>query len=80
MFTNKEKKELYDNINLFIKCENNEEFIKNIINIISQEEDKSLIISNSSGYYINFTKLNDIILYKLENYLNKYRDNLNIED
>ena len=80
MFTNKEKKELYDNINLFIKCENNEEFIKNIINIISQEEDKSLIISNSSGYYINFTKLNDTILYKLENYLNKYRDNLNIED
>lgn len=78
MFTNKEKKELYDNINLFIKSENNEEFIKTIINIISQEKDKSLIISNSSGYYVNFTKLNDSILNKLVNYLNDYKNNLNL--
>lgn len=78
MFTNKEKKELYDNINLFIKSENNEEFIKSIINIISQEKDKSLIISNSSGYYVNFTKLNDLILNKLVNYLNDYKNSLNL--
>ena len=68
MYTYNEKKEIYDIVSRLIEEKSNDSFfIKELINIINEEENDYLIMKNQNGYYINFTKLNDNIMLEIYN-------------
>ena len=56
----------------YIKKSNDSFFIKELINIINEEENDYLIMKNQNGYYINFTKLNDNIIKEIEEFISLY--------
>lgn len=70
-YTNKEKTELYEQISNIVKSENqnNQKIINDLIDIIKKEKNQSLIFLDDSGYYINFTKLDNQIIENLNNYV-----------
>lgn len=70
-YTNKEKTELYEQISNIVKSENqnNQKIINDLIDIIKKEKNQSLIFLDDSGYYINFTKLDNQIIENLDNYV-----------
>ena len=73
MYTYNEKKEIYDIVSRLIEEKSNDSFfIKELINIINEEENDYLIIKNQNGYYINFTKLNDNIIKEIEVFISLY--------
>lgn len=73
MYTYNEKKEIYDVVSRLIEEKSNDSFfIKELINIINEEENDYLIMKNQNGYYINFTKLNDNIIKEIEEFISLY--------
>ena len=73
MYTYNEKKEIYDIVSRLIEEKSNDYFfIKELINIIYEEEKDYLIMKNQNGYYINFTKLNDNIIKEIEEFISLY--------
>lgn len=73
MYTYNEKKEIYDIVSRLIEEKSNDSFfIKELINIINEEENDYLIMKNQNGYYINFTKLNDNIIKEIEEFISLY--------
>ena len=73
MYTYNEKKEIYDIVSRLIEEKYNDSFfIKELINIINEEENDYLIMKNQNGYYINFTKLNDNIIKEIEEFISLY--------
>ena len=73
MYTYNEKKEIYDIVSRLIEEKSNDSFfIKELINIINEEENDYLIMKNQNGYYINFTKLNDNIIKEIEEFIRLY--------
>ena len=73
MYTYNEKKEMYDIVSRLIEEKSNDSFfIKELINIINEEENDYLIMKNQNGYYINFTKLNDNIIKEIEEFISLY--------
>ena len=73
MYTYNEKKEIYDIVSRLIEEKSNDSFfIKELINIINEEENDYLIMKNQNGYYINFTKLNDNMLKEIEEFISLY--------
>ncbi len=73
MYTYNEKKEIYNIVSRLIEEKSNDSFfIKELINIINEEENDYLIMKNQNGYYINFTKLNDNIIKEIEEFISLY--------
>ena len=73
MYTYNEKKEIYDIVSRLIEEKSNDSFfIKELINIINEEENDYLIMKNQNGYYSNFTKLNDNIIKEIEEFISLY--------
>ena len=73
MYTYNEKKEIYNIVRRLIEEKSNDSFfIKELINIINEEENDYLIMKNQNGYYINFTKLNDNIIKEIEEFISLY--------
>ena len=73
MYTYNEKKEIYYIVSRLIEEKSNDSFfIKELINIINEEENDYLIMKNQNGYYINFTKLNDNIIKEIEEFISLY--------
>lgn len=73
MYTYNEKKEIYNIVSHLIEEKSNDSFfIKELINIINEEENDYLIMKNQNGYYINFTKLNDNIIKEIEEFISLY--------
>ena len=73
MYTYNEKKEIYNIVSRLIEEKSNDSFfIKELINIINEEENDYLIMKNQNGNYINFTKLNDNIIKEIEEFISLY--------
>ena len=73
MYTYNEKKEIYNIVSRLIEEKSNDSFfIKELINIINEEDNDYLIMKNQNGYYINFTKLNDNIIKEIEEFISLY--------
>ena len=73
MYTYNEKKEIYNIVSRLIEEKSNDSFfIKELINIINEEENDYLIMKNQNGYYVNFTKLNDDIIKEIEEFISLY--------
>lgn len=71
LYTNKEKTELYEQITNIIKSKNvkNQNIINDLIEIIKKEKNQNLIFLDDSGYYVNFTKLSNQIIEKIDIYI-----------
>ena len=73
MYTYNEKKEIYNIVSRLIEEKSNDSFfIKELLNIIHEEEKEYLRMKNQNGCYINFTKLNDNIIKEIEEFISLY--------